>query len=98
MEGVAAKFSHLPNDTLESTGGTTSATSTAPTMAAVAPRGNIGFLQAKLTVPVKDSGVKIPLSITASNRTELIKEKDVRASFGVTLDLDALVGGLFSKQ
>lgn len=47
------------------------------------------------TIGTGDAGIKIPLSITASNRTELIKENDVRASFGVTLDLDALVGGLF---
>jgi hypothetical protein len=47
---------------------------------------------------VKGSGVKIPLSITASNRTELIKEKDVRASFGFSFDLDPLIGGLFDKK
>ncbi len=58
-------------------------------------KGNIYVVQLKLTVPVKESGIKVPLSITASNRSELIKEKDVRASFGVTFDLDALVGGLF---
>jgi hypothetical protein len=42
-------------------------------------------------MPVKDSGIKVPISITASNRTELIKEKDVRGSVGLTLDLDTLM-------
>ena len=55
-------------------------------------------MQAKLTIPVKGSGVKIPLSVTASNRTELIKERDVRASFGVSFDLDPLIGGLLGGK
>jgi hypothetical protein len=55
--------------------------------------GNIGLFQAKFSVPVKGAGVKIPISLTASNRTELIKEKDVRGSVGITLDLDSI----FSK-
>jgi hypothetical protein len=84
---LSGRYSHLPNDTVAS------ADAVGP--AAAAEHGNIGVVQAKLTIPVKGSGVKIPLSITASNRTELIKEKDVRASFGVTFDLDPLIGGLF---
>jgi hypothetical protein len=53
-------------------------------------RGNIGLFQATFSVPVKGAGVKIPISLTASNRTELIKEKDVRGTIGITLDLDSL--------
>jgi len=56
--------------------------------------GKIGLFQAKFSVPVKGAGVKIPISLTAANRTELIKEKDVRGSIGVTLDLDSI----FSKS
>lgn len=96
---VAGRYSRLPNDTV-APGVTTDAVSGAAVgsaVAAVAPHGNIGIVQAKLTIPVKGSGLKIPLSVTASNRTELIKERDVRASFGVTFDLDALIGGLFPK-
>ena len=44
---------------------------------------------------VRQNDFDITIAPDASNRTELIKEKDVRASFGVTFDLDALVGGLF---
>jgi hypothetical protein len=54
-------------------------------------RGNIGLFQATLSVPIKGAGVKIPISITASNRTELIKESDVRGTIGITLDLDSLL-------
>jgi hypothetical protein len=60
----------------------------------MAPQGHIGFFQAKLTIPLKDSGVKVPLSVTASNRTELINEKDVRGSIGLTLDLDTFMSVL----
>ncbi|MBZ5524296.1 MAG: hypothetical protein LAP21_18830 [Acidobacteriia bacterium] len=52
--------------------------------------GGIGIFQTKLSVPVKDSGIKIPISFTYSNRTELIKEKDVRGNVGITFDMDTL--------
>jgi hypothetical protein len=56
-------------------------------------KGNIGIGQFKFTIPVKGSGVKIPLSVTFSNRTEFIKESKVRGNIGVTFDLDTI----FSK-
>ena len=56
----------------------------------VTAKGNIGLLQAKFTIPTKNSGVSVPISVTWSNRTELIKEKDVRASFGLSFDMDKL--------
>lgn len=46
--------------------------------------------QVKLTVPVKGSGVRMPLSVTFANRTELIKEKEIRGNIGITYDLDTL--------
>lgn len=55
--------------------------------------GSIGLFQSKFTIPVKGSGIRIPLSFTVANRTELIKETDVRGSFGITFNLDSL----FSK-
>lgn len=54
-------------------------------------RGNIGLFQAKYTIPIGDSGLQIPISFTASNRTELIKEKDLRGNIGITFDLDKLL-------
>jgi hypothetical protein len=75
---LALRYSYLPHDTMGAG-------------AAAAPRGGIGVVQARLTVPVKGSAVKVPLSVTFANRTEAIKEKIVRANFGVTLDLDALI-------
>jgi len=56
-------------------------------------KGNIGIGQFKFTIPVKGSGVKIPLSVTFSNRTELINESKVRGNIGITFDLDTI----FSK-
>lgn len=53
--------------------------------------------QVKFTIPIKNSGIKIPLSISLANRTELIREKEVRANIGITFDLDALAGGLLKK-
>ena len=56
-------------------------------------RGNVGVFQTKLSIPIKDSGVKIPISFTYATRTELVKERDVRGNIGITFDLDSL----FSK-
>jgi hypothetical protein len=53
-------------------------------------KGDIAYGQAKLTVPIKGTGIRIPFSISFSNRTELIKEKDVRGNFGFTFDLDSI--------
>lgn len=52
--------------------------------------GGIGVFQTKLSIPVKDSGVKIPISFTYSNRTELVKETEVRGNVGITFDFDSL--------
>ena len=63
----------------------------------MAPKGNLIVGQAKLTIPVKGSGIKIPLSVTVANRTELIKEKEVRANIGITFDLDAIFARAAAK-
>ncbi len=94
---LSARYSYLPNDTVVSTIAGTAAGQSAGAGTAVAPKGSIGLVQGKLTVPVKGAGVKIPLSITVSNRTELIKEKDVRASFGITFDLDTWLTALSGR-
>jgi hypothetical protein len=52
--------------------------------------GWIHAVQARLTIPVKNSGMKIPLSLSLANRTDLIKEKTVRGHIGVTFDMDVL--------
>jgi hypothetical protein len=57
-------------------------------------RGNMGVFQAKMSIPIKNSGVKIPISFTYASRTELLKERDVRGNIGITFDLDTL----FSKS
>jgi hypothetical protein len=53
--------------------------------------GNMGIFQAKYTIPLGDTGIQMPISFTASNRTELIKEKDLRGNIGITFDLDKLL-------
>lgn len=52
--------------------------------------GNIGVGQIKFTLPIKNSGIKIPFSFSFANRTELVKESEVRGNFGFTFDLDSL--------
>ncbi|MBM3736433.1 MAG: hypothetical protein FJW39_11665 [Acidobacteria bacterium] len=52
-------------------------------------KGHIGIVQGKLTIPA-GSVVKIPLSVTWSNRTELINQKDIRGQVGLTIDLDSI--------
>ena len=53
-------------------------------------KGTIAVGQVKLTVPVKGAGIRVPLSVTFANRTELITEHIVRANVGVTYDLDTI--------
>ena len=50
-------------------------------------RGHIGIAQARLSLPVTDS-MKLPISVTVSNRTELIRERQVRGQIGLTFDFD----------
>jgi hypothetical protein len=53
-------------------------------------QGTIGVGQVKLVIPIKNSGVRIPFSFSFANRTELIREREVRGNFGFTFDLDTL--------
>jgi hypothetical protein len=53
-------------------------------------KGVINVGQLKLTVPIKGLGIRLPISLTFANRTELIKEKEVRGNFGFTFDLDTI--------
>jgi hypothetical protein len=55
------------------------------------PKGNMVIAQAKLTIRMKDTGVKIPVGVTWSNRSELIKANDVRGHIGLTYDFDSLL-------
>jgi hypothetical protein len=52
-------------------------------------KGHIVVAQGQLSVPVGEI-VKVPFSVTWANRTELMKEKDVRGQVGMTIDLDGL--------
>ena len=58
--------------------------------AAINKPGHIGVFQAKLELPTAKNAMRIPLSFTYSNRTELIKESDVRGQIGISFNLDAL--------
>ena len=55
--------------------------------------GGLGFFQARLKVPMGDSGVSVPLSVTFASRTELVKDEgEIRGNVGFTFDLDKLIG------
>jgi hypothetical protein len=56
----------------------------------ITERGHIGVFQTKLEFPTANNSVRIPLSFTFSNRTELIKESEVRGQIGVSFNLDSL--------
>jgi len=77
----AFKAQHMPNDLVAPAGTLFPGT-----------KGTIWLGQAKITIPVKGTAAKIPLSVTLANRTELIAEKKVfaRANVGVSYDLDAV--------
>lgn len=78
----SGKYKHMMQDTMMASG----------MMADT--KGDMGVGQVKLTIPVKGSGVKIPLSFTFANRTELVKEKFVHGNIGITFDLDSIFGRL----
>ncbi|MDQ1591676.1 MAG: hypothetical protein QOG71_2303 [Pyrinomonadaceae bacterium] len=46
--------------------------------------------QTKVKIPITD-GIEIPISLTYSNRTELVNESDVRGQFGFTIDTAKLL-------
>ena len=96
---LAGRYEYIPNDTKSTSTmaamaarmAETDPTKISATAALPVAKGHIGLFQAKLTIPMKGSGVKIPISFTVANRTEIIKETDVRANIGISLDLDSLV-------
>ena len=60
-----------------------------PAVKLLGTKGSIGVFQGKLSLPLGQT-MKVPLSVTWANRTELINEKEVRGQIGVTLDMDSL--------
>jgi hypothetical protein len=56
-------------------------------------KGTVLTGQLKVTVPIGDSPIRLPISVTYGNRSELIKEKLVRGQVGLTFDVDALLAG-----
>ena len=63
---------------------------TAFNQAQIEARGHIGLFQTKLEFPAASNTIRIPLSLTVSNRTELIQESEVRGQVGISFNLDAL--------
>ncbi len=53
-------------------------------------------LQGKVKIPIAE-GIDFPISLTYANRTELIKEKDVRGQFGFSIDTAKLFRAFLSK-
>jgi hypothetical protein len=62
----------------------------------LAPKGNMVVAQAKLTFALKN-GASVPLGVTWSNRTELIKASEVRGHVGLDFDWSSLFASK-SKQ
>jgi hypothetical protein len=58
-----------------------------------APSGNLFLGQVQLTLPMS-GGVKLPLSLSMSNRTELLDEKQIRAHVGFTFNFNAVAAAL----
>lgn len=59
-------------------------------MPGVDNKGDIATGQLQFTIPIKGTGFKIPISLSFANRTEFVKEKEVRGNFGFTFDLDSI--------
>ncbi len=57
-------------------------------------RGDIAIGQFGLNVPITSLGIKFPISLTFANRTELVKEREIRGNFGFTFNWDTLLSKL----
>jgi hypothetical protein len=62
-----------------------------PASALLDTKGGIGIVQGKITIPVTGV-ISIPLAVSWSNRTELLKASEVRGQFGISIDLDKILG------
>jgi hypothetical protein len=60
---------------------------------AFAQKGKISIGQIKLTFGGSKSGLRVPLAITVSNRTELITASKLGAQIGISYDFDSLFAG-----
>jgi hypothetical protein len=106
---AAAKYQLIPEDipvpaaalvapeTADDTMAPTAPVAATSSGSAIAPKGHLILGQAKLTIPLAD-GIRIPLSVTFANRTELIEEEDIRANFGVTFNLDAFAAAFKARR
>ena len=56
--------------------------------------GPIHIGQGKITLSMKNSNFSIPLALTFSNRTDLIKASKVGGNFGITYDFSSLFAAL----
>ncbi len=54
------------------------------------PKGTLGIAQAKITLNMGNSGLKIPIGVSWASHTELLDATDVRGHVGITYDLDSL--------
>jgi hypothetical protein len=61
-------------------------------------KGTIHIAQVGVTFSVNGTGIKLPLTLSYSNRTELIKASDMRGHFGISYDLDSLFAGRSTTQ
>jgi hypothetical protein len=59
-----------------------------------AEKSDIWLGQAKLSLTPPGSSIKVPLSVTYSNRTELIDKPTWRGQVGLAYNLDSLLGAL----
>ena len=67
----AGKYQRLMEDAMDPMG-----------MTIVNTKGDIAVGQVGIKIPLKGTGFKIPISFSFANRTELIKEKEIRGNIG----------------
>lgn len=58
----------------------------------IGEKGHLGVFQTKFEMPTANNAIRIPISFTYANRTELIKENSVRGQIGISFNLDSLFG------
>ena len=57
----------------------------------LAPKGTIAVAHASITLQIPNSGIRLPIGISWSNRTELLTGTEVRAHIGFSFDTHSVL-------
>ena len=57
----------------------------------LAPKGTIAVAHASITLQIPNSGIRLPIGISWSNRTELVTGSEIRGHIGFSFDTHSVI-------